>query len=125
MKPTTAYLALAKAITENGSPACEQSDPEAFYPPRGEHATIQTRLAKELCKACPVKTECLNYALIAREPYGIWGGLTTEDREKLLRSQRRSGSLSSTKSSKVKSPSSVTSKASLTASESDLATAAR
>jgi WhiB family redox-sensing transcriptional regulator len=95
MKPTQAYLALAKAIAENGSPACEQSDPEAFYPPRGEHATIQTRLAKELCKACPVKTECLNYALIAREPFGIWGGLTTEDRDRLLRSQRRSGSLSS------------------------------
>ena len=95
MKPTQAYLALAKAIAEHGSPACEQSDPEAFYPPRGEHASIQTRLAKVLCEACPVQRECLTYALIAREPYGIWGGMTTEDREKLLRRQRKSGSVSS------------------------------
>ena len=36
--------------------------------------------AKRVCLACPVRKECLNAALSMREPYGIWGGTTPEDR---------------------------------------------
>ena len=41
-------------------------------------------LAKAVCASCPVIDNCLRWALAAREPYGVWGGLSTEEREALL-----------------------------------------
>jgi WhiB family redox-sensing transcriptional regulator len=42
--------------------------------------------AKAVCQVCPVKSECRDYALTIKEPYGIWGGLTeTERRLELTR----------------------------------------
>jgi WhiB family redox-sensing transcriptional regulator len=43
--------------------------------------------AKAVCAQCPVIQNCLRWALAAREPYGVWGGLSAEERESLL--QRR------------------------------------
>jgi WhiB family redox-sensing transcriptional regulator len=40
--------------------------------------------AKQICKDCPVVANCLRWALAAREPYGVWGGLSVEEREALL-----------------------------------------
>ncbi|MHA6758045.1 WhiB family transcriptional regulator [Streptacidiphilus sp. PAMC 29251] len=36
--------------------------------------------AKQVCGHCPVREPCLQFALDAREPYGVWGGLTEEER---------------------------------------------
>jgi WhiB family redox-sensing transcriptional regulator len=41
-------------------------------------------LAKLVCARCPVRGECLDYALRVREPLGVWGGLTESERRKLL-----------------------------------------
>jgi WhiB family redox-sensing transcriptional regulator len=41
--------------------------------------------AKRICSRCVVRTECLQYALSMREPYGIWGGLTELERRARLR----------------------------------------
>ncbi|HVE97706.1 MAG TPA: WhiB family transcriptional regulator [Mycobacteriales bacterium] len=41
--------------------------------------------ARTLCRRCPVQTECLDYALTAQEPHGIWGGLNELERRRLLR----------------------------------------
>lgn len=43
--------------------------------------------AKSICATCVVRTECLEYALDMREPYGIWGGLTELERKARLRSR--------------------------------------
>ena len=43
--------------------------------------------AKAICAACPVTQSCLRWALAAREPYGVWGGLSVEEREALLARQ--------------------------------------
>ena len=40
--------------------------------------------AKVLCNDCPVKWLCREYAVTANEPTGVWGGLSTVDREKLV-----------------------------------------
>lgn len=48
--------------------------------------------AKVVCAACPVRRECLDYALSMREPYGIWGGLTEIERKAHLRQNGRNGS---------------------------------
>lgn len=39
--------------------------------------------ARVVCANCPVQEECLDWAMEQREPYGIWGGLTPRERERL------------------------------------------
>lgn len=68
---------------EHGS--CVGSDVSVFFPKRG-----QTGLeAKRICAGCPVRGECLDYALDRGELYGVWGGLNREERM-LVRRERRS-----------------------------------
>lgn len=72
--------------------ACRRVDPELFYHPvneRGESARQRDAYAKAVCGNCPVAAQCLAYALEAREPYGVWGGLTEEERAKLLKHDGR------------------------------------
>ena len=52
--------------------------------PNAERRSREDR-AKEVCSGCVVRTECLDYALATREPYGIWGGLTELERRARLR----------------------------------------
>lgn len=40
--------------------------------------------AKRICATCEVRTECLEYALATKEPYGIWGGLNELERKARL-----------------------------------------
>ena len=57
-----------------------------FHPARERKAQKQRRIdqAKAICHDCPVLEECRGHALRAREPYGIWGGLSEEERAALL-----------------------------------------
>ena len=50
-----------------------------------------TRLAQQTCRSCPVRPECLAEALERGEQYGVWGGLTTQQRTSLRRSATRKG----------------------------------
>jgi WhiB family redox-sensing transcriptional regulator len=70
--------------------ACRGLDTARFYHPeneRGPSRMHREKQAKAVCARCPVIAECLRWALSAREPYGVWGGLSAEERESLL--QRR------------------------------------
>jgi WhiB family redox-sensing transcriptional regulator len=40
-----------------------------------------------MCSTCPVRSECLEYAIAAEERWGVWGGLTAPERERLMRRQ--------------------------------------
>ena len=60
---------------------CAQTDPEAFFPEKGG----STREAKKICQRCPVRAECLEYALANDERFGIWGGLSERERRRLKR----------------------------------------
>jgi WhiB family redox-sensing transcriptional regulator len=42
------------------------------------------RLAKSICSSCPVRQECLEYALSIPEPHGIWGGMNESERRRLV-----------------------------------------
>ena len=58
-----------------------------FYHPeneRGPSRARREREAKQVCAQCPVIASCRNWALVAREPYGVWGGLSAEERESVL-----------------------------------------
>jgi hypothetical protein len=39
---------------------------------------------KQMCEACPIRLQCLEWALATREPEGIWGGATAADRSRIL-----------------------------------------
>lgn len=59
-----------------------------FFPPgtfeRKEEKLSREVRAKEICRTCPVKRSCLDYAISIREPHGIWGGLNESERKNLL-----------------------------------------
>jgi WhiB family redox-sensing transcriptional regulator len=63
--------------------SCRGADIETFFPPPGDLATV--RRALTICDRCPVRVPCRRYALDHRERHGIWGGLTEETRETLIR----------------------------------------
>jgi WhiB family transcriptional regulator, redox-sensing transcriptional regulator len=67
-----------------GRSACRDSSPDIFFPigttgPALEH----TDTAKRICTACPVREECLEFALATNQEAGIWGATTEEERRKL------------------------------------------
>jgi WhiB family redox-sensing transcriptional regulator len=43
--------------------------------------------AKAICRECPARYACLNFALSTHQPAGVWGGASTEDRKRLRRSR--------------------------------------
>lgn len=60
---------------------CGQTDPELFFPERGDNSA---KRAKRVCANCPVQFECLTYALEQSEnPHGIWGGTSERERAQL------------------------------------------
>jgi WhiB family redox-sensing transcriptional regulator len=64
--------------------ACREADPLLFFHPQNERGTSRMRrdrAAKLVCASCDVRMECADYAVRAREPYGVWGGLSEDDRE--------------------------------------------
>ena len=60
---------------------CLGVDPDLFFPERG----ASTREAKEVCRGCVVRGECLEYALANGEKFGIWGGLSEDERRDVRR----------------------------------------
>lgn len=82
------YVSLAEALGLRGPGAlprflsrgaCKGEEPEIFDGEEGATSEVIAQ-AKSICAACPVRSECLEYAL-AEEPLGIWGGATAEERE--------------------------------------------
>ena len=65
-----------------GRPPCADADPELFFLEPGGSGL---REAKAICARCTVQPACLLDALNNGERWGIWGGLTPEERHKLAR----------------------------------------
>ncbi|MDO9380820.1 MAG: WhiB family transcriptional regulator [Nocardioidaceae bacterium] len=66
--------------------ACVGVDTEQFFSPefeRGPRRDAREAAAKAFCARCPVVRECLEHALQVREPFGVWGGLNTKERDEL------------------------------------------
>lgn len=49
-----------------------------------EEKAVREQQAKAICQGCPVRQVCLDHAVATREPFGIWGGLTEQERRPLL-----------------------------------------
>jgi WhiB family transcriptional regulator, redox-sensing transcriptional regulator len=69
--------------------ACRGADSTLFFAPnyfeKRHQKDMREAQAKAFCRRCPVREECLEYALRIREEHGIWGGLNEMERRQLLR----------------------------------------
>ncbi len=60
---------------------CLGVDPDLFFPERG----ASTKEAKEVCRGCVVRNDCLEFALANGEKFGIWGGMSERERRRIRR----------------------------------------
>ncbi len=60
---------------------CLGVDPDLFFPERG----ASTKEAKEVCRGCVVREDCLEFALQNGEKFGIWGGMSERERRRIRR----------------------------------------
>ncbi|WP_406089363.1 WhiB family transcriptional regulator [Streptomyces sp. NBC_01013] len=70
--------------------ACRDEDPDLFFPIGSTGpALVQAEDAKAVCRGCPVRKECLRWALENSQDAGVWGGLDETERRALKRRSRR------------------------------------
>ncbi len=65
--------------------SCRGLDSSVFFSPEGERGrsrSVRVRRAKSICSSCPVRAECRKFALAAGEQYGIWGGMSEDERRR-------------------------------------------
>ena len=62
---------------------CLGVDPDLFFPERG----ASTKEAKEVCRGCVVRDECLEYALSNGDMFGMWGGMSERERRRIRRAR--------------------------------------
>ena len=62
---------------------CSGIDPDLWFAP----GALEHKEAKRICRGCPVRRECLNYALETPVDHGVWGGMTERERRSFRRRQ--------------------------------------
>ena len=63
---------------------CVGENQDLFFPERGS-STVK---AKAICNECPVQEECLEFAVVRKERFGIWGGKSERERRAIRRERR-------------------------------------
>jgi WhiB family redox-sensing transcriptional regulator len=86
--PTTPAALRPKLLTRNydwrDDARCRETDPEIFFPiGSNAKARRQEEAAKRVCGHCPVRVECVTWALGNGQYTGIWGGLSETERRGL------------------------------------------
>lgn len=68
--------------------ACRGPLADVFFPPpvveRKNEKLAREDRAKQICRECPVVADCREYAISIREPHGVWGGLSEQERRQLM-----------------------------------------
>ncbi|HYP23903.1 MAG TPA: WhiB family transcriptional regulator [Actinomycetota bacterium] len=64
--------------------ACKTLPLEVFFPPAEQEAEA----AKAICSGCTVREPCLEAALAAGERFGIWGGMSSDERQTVAARRR-------------------------------------
>lgn len=63
---------------------CRDLPPAVFFPRDGAGVEV----ARRYCATCPVRMECLEYALEHHIDHGVWGGASERERRRIARSRR-------------------------------------
>ena len=64
---------------------CADKPPSLFFPSDG----VGVDAARRICADCPVKSECLEYALANRIDHGVWGGASERERRRIIKARGR------------------------------------
>jgi WhiB family redox-sensing transcriptional regulator len=86
-KAADLYRNLNREIIKLGGVECEEL-PYAFFPEDSvwpSERRLMVAAAKAVCNRCPLQDMCADYGIMTNEDWGIWGGLTPEDRKQLRR----------------------------------------
>ncbi len=72
-----------------GGAACREVDPGLFFPV-GVTGPAETQIAdaKAVCGRCGVREICLEFAVQTNQEYGVWGGMSEEERRAIRRARR-------------------------------------
>jgi WhiB family redox-sensing transcriptional regulator len=68
--------------------ACRGQDIRYFFPDN-DTKHLDRYAAERWCSVCPIKQQCLDYAMETYQKFGTWGGLTAQERQRLRRGPRR------------------------------------
>jgi WhiB family redox-sensing transcriptional regulator len=63
---------------------CKGANADLFFPERG----ASTRSAKAICRECEVRADCLEFAIVTGEKFGIWGGMSERERRRVRRERQ-------------------------------------
>jgi WhiB family redox-sensing transcriptional regulator len=69
-------------VWRDAAACAKASDVDFFAPPEN---LAESNRARALCASCPVRDECLAFAIDSNQTEGIWGGMTPQERSKLRR----------------------------------------
>ena len=64
--------------------SCRTVEPSVFFPSDG----VGVEVARQICQTCPVKQQCLEYAIQHRIDHGVWGGASERERRRIARRRR-------------------------------------
>lgn len=92
----------AAELTWRTEAACRGVDPELFYPERGSQGWKEAKL---VCQTCPVVVACYDYAIVAGERHGVWGGLTELERKRRRLAWQRTRRAAEARGEEAPSPS--------------------
>ncbi len=81
---------MSSAFDWRAKASCRDKDPELFFPVGNPGAAYQQiEEAKAVCRTCKVIDACLKCALDTNQDYGVWGGLSEDERRALKRRAMR------------------------------------
>lgn len=92
IKPTTSTSTASTAVSMDWRhrSVCREEDPELFFPIGNTGpALLQIEEAKAVCRRCPVKEQCLIWALETGQDHGVWGGMSEDERRSMRRRAAR------------------------------------
>ncbi len=69
--------------------ACRDADPDLFFPTSDDFTAVENARqlveAAKVCHYCPVRRDCLTYAIESGQDFGIWVGHTPRDLQTIRR----------------------------------------
>lgn len=75
------YDEAAERLPWRQAAACKNKPTEWFFPAKG----VNPARAKAVCMTCPVRIECLDWAVEMRERQGVFGGTSEKQRRPLIK----------------------------------------
>lgn len=85
-----AGAAMPPPALDNG--ACHGEDTDLFFPEGTQgRPAASPAAALAICGRCPVRAECLDWALTTRQDHGILGGRTADERAAMRRRKTKTG----------------------------------